>query len=220
MSSCLGCWFSGLTQKLSTCLDKAKGGASMQQQTGLCLKKEKQETPKAICCAKPSISTSIACFAFPSCKHSQALLLTSKALPPNQPSPNLQSSSKFNLTFPPGSLSTIEQPKPTAGQNRTWHSSTPSSPRHQGCGNWDLDPLLGFKALRSKATPLCWMVSNSICHSLQRYTQVSFHLGDLRIWGGWTFSVSSSLDEKQHSNPKHTHYSQTLVLIFVLFAPA
>lgn len=38
--------------------------------------------------------------------------------------------------------------------------------------------------------------------------------------GGWTFSVSSSLDEKQHSNPKHTHYSQTLVLIFVLFAPA
>lgn len=150
-------------------------------------KRKKQETPKAICCAKPSISTSIACFAFPSCKHSQALPLTSKALPPNQPSPNLQSSGKFNLTFPPGSLITIEQPKPTAGQNRTWHSSTPSSPRHQGCGNWDLDPLLGFKALRSKATPLCWMVSNTICHSLQRYTQVSFRLGDLRIWGGVDF---------------------------------
>lgn len=39
----LGHSFSGLIQKLLTCLDKAKGEASMQQQTaGLCLKgKEK-----------------------------------------------------------------------------------------------------------------------------------------------------------------------------------
>lgn len=44
--SCLGHPFSGLTQKLLTCLDKMKGEASMQQQAaGLYLKAKVRETP-------------------------------------------------------------------------------------------------------------------------------------------------------------------------------
>lgn len=48
MGSCLGHPFSGLTQKLLTCLDKMKGEASMQQQTaGLYLKaKVREKHPK------------------------------------------------------------------------------------------------------------------------------------------------------------------------------
>lgn len=55
MGSCLGHPFSGLTQKLSTCLDKTKGEASTQQQTaGLDLKaRVREKHPKLFVLLNP-----------------------------------------------------------------------------------------------------------------------------------------------------------------------
>lgn len=206
MGSCLGRPFSGLTQKLLTCLDKTEGAASMQQQTaGLYWRaKASEKHPKLFVQLNPLPAPpwSPLFFSPGTRKHFSSSL--SQAFAPNPSFPKLQSTSKHKVEILSYPSAWENCQKMLLLRTRPYNSlltwKVPVFPGIEEAGTVSWVPSFGFVSLRGKAT----QIGNNICHSLLRYGEPAL---TLFVYSRLFYCFQFFRQEATY-NTKYIHYTQ------------